>query len=481
MSLRKNTLLNLLGVGIPTVITLLTVPHYLRLIGAERYGALTVLWSLMGYFGFMDLGMGRAVGQFLAGSAGKSALQRSGIVWTALISTTLIGVLAGVMFWISSDFILTHWISMSPDRLKEALAAVPWFILGIPLLLGGAVLIGALQGRQMFLAKNVLTILTASLGQIIPLAVAASGRVGIDSLVPAMLFARIVTIVMNFWYCRHRLPLGRTVRFQLSYLKPLLKYGGWVSLISILEDLLESIDRLAIGAFAGAKAVALYTVPYNTVAKVRTLSYSFHSAILPKMASESQQNASDLALNASYALASLMGIIAIPAIGIIHPFLVLWVGSDFAHQAQGVGEIVMLGVFLNSMVIAEQAFLMSHGKVRRLTMIYILEVPVYLVLLWFCLQRFGIIGAALAWTARMLVDVVMLLGATKSFAAILRHCALVLFAVVAATALSYYMPENDIYRWLGLLLCFMLALFSGREHLERMIPERVKLMVKRIF
>ncbi|MDB5831764.1 MAG: polysaccharide biosynthesis protein, partial [Caballeronia sp.] len=37
-----------------------TVPAYIHLVGVERYGVISLVWTLIGYFGILDLGMGMA-------------------------------------------------------------------------------------------------------------------------------------------------------------------------------------------------------------------------------------------------------------------------------------------------------------------------------------------------------------------------------------------------------------------------------------
>jgi O-antigen/teichoic acid export membrane protein len=76
MSIRRHTAYNLMGAIVPLAVSLITIPIYLKMIGAERYGTLAILWTFMGYFGFMNLGLGRAVAQRLASANDSSPAQR---------------------------------------------------------------------------------------------------------------------------------------------------------------------------------------------------------------------------------------------------------------------------------------------------------------------------------------------------------------------------------------------------------------------
>ena len=119
MSLGKNTLLNLSSAIIPMFVTLLTVPPFLDMIGLERYGILAIIWVLLGYFGFMDFGFGRAVAQRMAKMKNATEEERSRLLWTALSAIFLLGIVAAFILGVSSDYILPHIIDVSNENYVE--------------------------------------------------------------------------------------------------------------------------------------------------------------------------------------------------------------------------------------------------------------------------------------------------------------------------------------------------------------------------
>ena len=90
MSLRRNTLWNLAGTGLPLLIGAVTIPFLIRRVGVEAFGVLTLIWALIGYFSLFDFGLGRALTQQIASACASGQesrvprLAKSGLAFTAL-------------------------------------------------------------------------------------------------------------------------------------------------------------------------------------------------------------------------------------------------------------------------------------------------------------------------------------------------------------------------------------------------------------
>ena len=100
LSIRKNTAYNLLGSGIPLVVSLVSIPIYMRLIGETRYGVLAIAWLLLGYFGCWTSAWG---GRRHSASPRSGMLQpanaREETFWTALTMNVGLGIVGGLLIW----------------------------------------------------------------------------------------------------------------------------------------------------------------------------------------------------------------------------------------------------------------------------------------------------------------------------------------------------------------------------------------------
>ena len=450
-------------------IAIATVPLYLGYIGAERYGVLAVIWALLGYFGFFDLGFGRAVTQRMARLADADDSERSKLLWTGLLSTFGLGMLASVLLWLFSDYILLNVIDMSARSRSEAAGAVAWMLLALPILLPTTVLIGALQARLRFGEVNIIQLISSLISQLLPLAVAASGHIELTVLVPAALASRVLMAALLFKQSRRHVPLIGSPAIDRVHLKAMLNYGGWVSVIAFLGPLLVTIDRLIIATLSGAKAVTSYTVPYDLVSRTMVISGSLSTALFPRLASASSEQARELAERATVALTAVMTPVVIVCTFVAQPFLNVWLGKSFAADSAGVSELILLGVWVNALVIPHHARLMATGNPRTVVMIYLIQIPIYLAMLWTGLQYWGVVGAAGAWSLRVFIDTSMLLYVNHALLKTLRLAVPYAVLVMAASAGVLLFNLQPLAHWsLGIFL-LGLSLLKDRDLLIQTI------------
>jgi O-antigen/teichoic acid export membrane protein len=465
MNLGKHAVTNLVGNVLPMLVTLVTVPLYLRFVGVERYGILAIIWALMGYFGFFDFGFGRAVSQRMARLSDAKDSERSNLLWTALTTTFMLGVVGSLLLWVFAGYVLTHLIDMSESSRNEMSSAVTWLLLALPILLPTSVLQGALQARLRFVELNTIQVLGSTLTQLLPLIVAASGYVELQILVPTALASRLLTASLLFSQCWRHVPLIGLPLIDRSHIKPLIHYGGWISVITLLGPLLVTIDRVIIASLSGAKAAAYYSVPYNLVSRTMVISGSLSSAIFPRLAAASIGHAQKIALRATTVLVAIMTPVVIIGLFVVHPFLDLWVGEAFAKSSAGVAELILLGVWINALVIPHHARLLAADDPKTVVIIYLIQIPIYFLMLWLGITYWGIMGAAAAWSLRVLVDTAMLLHVAGALKHTLRVMIPSLIIVITAALVVLETETHSSMRWAIGLILLLLSLLKEKQNL----------------
>ena len=114
MNIGRNAFYNLIGGVIPVAGALVTVPMYVHLIGAARYGVLSIAWVLLGYFGLFDLGLGRATSFRIAALSNGSPQDRATTFWSAVAVNLAMGTAGGAILWAAARLLFfQHFQSLS--------------------------------------------------------------------------------------------------------------------------------------------------------------------------------------------------------------------------------------------------------------------------------------------------------------------------------------------------------------------------------
>src|SRR5260370_12865980 len=65
-TLAHNTIWNLSGYAAPVLAALIAIPILVRSLGTAQYGALTIAWGVVGYFGIFDMGLDNALAKLVS-------------------------------------------------------------------------------------------------------------------------------------------------------------------------------------------------------------------------------------------------------------------------------------------------------------------------------------------------------------------------------------------------------------------------------
>jgi O-antigen/teichoic acid export membrane protein len=410
MSIRRNSIYNLLGLVVPLAVSLVTIPIYLNLIGEARYGVLAIAWLLLGYFGLFDLGLGRATARRIATLCDSTAEERAQTFWTALILNVGIGVVGGLLIWPIATYFFGNIFKIEAALHPEVQAAVPWLMLAVPMATLSGVLSGALQGRERFFDLNIISVFGTVLFQLLPLAAAMFWGADLGVLLPAALFARLLTLLMLLERCKRHIFFGHTATFVMAQAGQLLRFGGWVTVTSFVGPMMVILDRFIIGAIVGAKAVTYYTVPFQLGERSTIISNALTSALFPRFVAATIHEEQRLAYEGLRVLVVVMTPLVAAGILFMEPFLSWWIGPAFAQQYARIGQILLLGFWANSFAIIPYAQLQARGRPDLVAKCHLAEALPYFGLLYLGLSTLGLAGVAVAFSIRVLVDFALLAG-----------------------------------------------------------------------
>lgn len=408
MKLARNSLLSLMPTAAGVVSSILTVPLYISTIGSERYGALLIAWVLLGYFGQADFGLGRAITQRLSSMPGATSAERASVVWSGLSGAALISLAGGAIVYLVSAKFFGSYFDASLALKGEILASAGLFALCVPVIMFTGVSSGALVGLERFGVVSVGTTIANLLSQILPLVVAVYYSVDFGWLLAASIAGRLIGLVPVFVSMAAAFLLYQKVNPSFVQLRQLFSFGVWLMVSAIVSPLMSLADRVVIGAVLGAAAVVAYSVPVQIASRTVMFPMAIVQALFPRFASREPEESIKLGKASVVLVGQLYGFIVIGLICLAEPLLRLWLGDGLDTRSILVGQITMIGWWMNALANVPYALIQARGNSRYTAMLHLLELPAYAAMLYWFGNVFGLPGVALAFTLRVGLDCALL-------------------------------------------------------------------------
>lgn len=403
---------NLVGAGVPLLFAFVAIPILLSRYGNARFGFLTIVWSLIGYFSIFDFGIGRALTKVVSDRIGaRNTVDIPDITATALRVMTMLGILAAAIIEVAAPQLI-GLLKIDPSLLQEAITSLRVLGLSIPFVILSAGLIGILEAHGQFQSINIVRLTMGLLNFAAPLLMLHWS----NHLVPATVSLAISRVVTTGLYHARVRQLDSINTAPGSYrkhhIRELLGFGGWITLSNLISPLMAQLDKVVIGGVVALALLPFYSVPADLVNRFSFAPISMIGVFFPAFAL-TWASGKRAAIPAMYANASKAMCAALfPAALCMYAFapegLALWMGHDFSLQSAPLLRWLAIGLLVNSIARVPHALLQSIGKPSTTAKLHMLELPIYGLGLWLLLSHFGILGAAIAWTGRMVLDFLLL-------------------------------------------------------------------------
>lgn len=411
-SMATNLAFSLFGFASPLLFGIICVPLLIGVIGNGRFGFLSMVWVLIGYFSIFDLGIGRSLTQLVSEQLGSGetdqlrSTTRSGIKWMALIATV-----GGLTIILCRHWLVVVFGDLPEGLAMEATGAVIMIGVAIPAVVLSSGYRGILEAfgdfRDISLIRAVSGIWTFAA----PLAVAGVDR-SLGTLTLSLVIGRYLTLAAYAVLAEKQLRCypaalgsgsGKSVR-------QLLTQGGWMTTSNIVGPVMVYLDRFIIAHVVGVATVTFYTAPYEVVSRFTVLPEAIYSVIFPRM---SQLANNPTQIDRLYGmsqklLGGVMFLISLGTIAIGPIFLQFWLGGEFRVRSNAIMSILMIGFFLNTAARPGFNLLQAHARAKWTALVHLVELLPYLLALVFGLQSYGLVGAAVAWLLRAAIDLGLL-------------------------------------------------------------------------
>lgn len=417
--LARGTVYNLLGMGAPLVAGLVSIPILVAALGTDRFGVLALAWTITGYFGLFDLGLGRAITQLTASRVSATGDRHApAAVWPAMGFMLALGAAGGAALALAAPWLAGDLLRIPPSLVDETRGALYVLAAGIPFVVVMTAFTGVLTAFHEFGALNAIrgpmgVMILAAPALVVPFS---------TSLVPiawSLVAVRVTALAAMALASRRFLPpIPGAARADV---RALFGFGAWMTVSNVISPVLVHLDRFLIGALVSMTAVAHYATPHEVVTKALVIPGAVVGVLFPAFAASSGRDAARLErlfVSGTRYIGLGLWVPLLAVVLLAEPGLTLWLGAEFAAESAPVMRWIAVGVFVNCLAQVPFSLVQGVGRPDLTAKFHLLELPLYVALLWWSIGRWGIVGAAMAWSARVSLDALLLFGASARLIAL---------------------------------------------------------------
>lgn len=191
-----------------------------------------------------------------------------------------------------------------------------------------------------------------------------------------------------------------------------------MTVTNIVGPLMAYLDRFMIGALMSVVYVAYYATPYEIASNLGLIPGALAGVLFPAFAASFMQDGNRTALlfsrGVKYTFLSLFPL-SLLIVSFSHEIIEFWLGGEFAQNSTRVLQWLVIGRFINGLAQIPFALIQSAGRPDLTAKLHFIELPFYLLIVWWAIGAYGIEGAAVVWVARVAVDALFLFAMAQRF------------------------------------------------------------------
>ena len=416
--LKAGVVLNYVVIILNTVVGLLYTPYMLRMMGQSEYGLYSLVASVIAYLTVLDLGFGNAIVRYTAKfRAEKKTEEQYEMFGMFFLLYLVIGIIAfgiglGLYFNVGTLFGDTMTaVELGRARIMMLLL-VANLAFTFPMSIWGSII----QAYEDFVFQKSLNIFRIILNTAVMICLLHFGYKAVAMVVVQTIF-NVLTLVLNFIYCRRKLNIHiyfRFKHFHWGFLKEVAIYSFWIFLNAIMDRVYWSTGQFVLGAMVGTAAVAVFAIAIQLEGMYMQFSTAISSVFLPKVTAmvatnRSRKEISDLFIRTGRMQYIVLAYILSGFIIFGRQFIELWAGARYSDA-----YIISLLFFIPLTVPLIQnlgiTILQARNEMKFRSVLYIIIALVSLAMQIVLTRFFGGIGCAMGVSGALVVGQILIMN-----------------------------------------------------------------------
>lgn len=416
--LKAGVVLNYVVIFLNTVVGLLYTPYMLRMMGQSEYGLYSLVASVIAYLTVLDLGFGNAIVRYTAKfRAEKKTEEQYEMFGMFFLLYLVIGIIAfgiGLGLYFNVDTLFGNTMTaVELDRARiMMLLLVANLAFTFPMSIWGSII----QAYEDFVFQKSLNIFRIILNTAVMICLLHFGYKAVAMVVVQTIF-NVLTLVINFIYCRRKLNIHIYFSFKhchWGFLKEVAIYSFWIFLNAIMDRVYWSTGQFVLGAMVGTAAVAVFAIAIQLEGMYMQFSTAISSVFLPKVTAmvatnRSRKEISDLFIRTGRIQYIVLAYILSGFIIFGRQFIELWAGAGYSDA-----YIISLLFFIPLTVPLIQnlgiTILQARNEMKFRSVLYIIIALVSLAMQIVLTRFFGGIGCAMGVSCALVVGQILIMN-----------------------------------------------------------------------
>lgn len=404
--LKRNIFANFGGQAASTVIAFITVPLYLKYLGAAGFGLVSFLMALQALTAILDFGLSttanREVSRYLAQQ--RTEQDRRTLVRTLEVFYYGTGVLIFATCAVAAPWLSTSWFRTAEFDAQTLRTCLLIAAASIALRWPTSLYQGILRGSESQVTLNVVTTLTAALR-------------GVGTILVLLFVARTVVafywwqLVFSFFEIAIYVGVvsqaktgfrGAGGQFEWPVLQDVWRFSVRVGGLSVFAVLLKQVDKVLISRLLPLSYLGFYNASSMASNGIGKAAQPIQAAVFPRLTHLYARGDWAGLARTFHSSCAITAFVTVPcaAVLLFFPTDVLWLwtrNAELTANASGALSILAGGMMLNSMMSVPFSLQLAAG----LTMLPLMTNGIALVimapLILVLTRSHGLAGAASAW------------------------------------------------------------------------------------
>ncbi len=374
--------------------------------------------------------------------AKKNERSEADAIWTSMLVGFPLLLLSSIVLFFAARPFLKFVVKLPVAQQDPATLALRIGILTILAVVAGSVF-NTPQLTRLRLRLNSSIELGAALFQSCMILIVLAWGGGLITIVAVGALSAIGTAAVHMIASGRLCPALWKPKIDRNLLKPLLKFGLGAMAVVLLGTLVGQGEKLLLVRWGSTTNLAYYNIAM-TIAGLLVLSLSaLAQPLMPSFVHLMSTGQTERLEKLYNNILTGVLIILMPCALVIcitaSPFLDSWAGADFGRESVIPLYILVAGNVLKALSMVPGSLVMSAGRIDLLPKFQAVELIPYGLLLFFFMARFGIKGAAIAWSLRAAAECLFLLRSARRVGGIkpkILPGKLTLFAISFAVLIS---------------------------------------------